>query len=277
MADTYTQALKARKVEQNAYNNSYATRFNEDMVDVFDAAICGLVEIDIGSSTSVNLEALQNGTLSDSHFWRLKFIGTPASAVTVTVPASVTPSKRYLIDNQTGQALTFKYSATAGVKVPTGVKVEVYCDGADVVRNVGLWQPSLWTPSIQGSGTAGTYQIGASSALCRAVRSGRMVKLDVAITMAGTVTGGGTGYIQITNVPYTKINGSSPIGNAALVGVDFTTAGASLSLGFISSSPSTTLYIFETVDAGAGNNVPISGLGANDSIYGSIWFETDDP
>jgi hypothetical protein len=136
MADTFTGALKARKIEQGAYSNSYAARFNEDMVDVFDAAIAGQLEIDIGSSTTHALEAMANGTLSDSHYFHLRFVGTPASAVTVTVPASVTPSKEYLVENQTGQALTFKYAATTGVTVQDGDTVAVRCNGTNVTESV---------------------------------------------------------------------------------------------------------------------------------------------
>jgi hypothetical protein len=132
MADTFTSALKARKIEQGAYNNSYAARFNEDMVDIFDAGIAGVLEIDIGSSTTHALEAMQNGTLSDSHYRHLRFVGTPASAVTVTVPASVNTDKEYIVENQTGQLLTFKYAATAGQSIPDGQLRHVLADGADI-------------------------------------------------------------------------------------------------------------------------------------------------
>lgn len=132
MADTFTSALKARKIEQGAYSNSYADRFNADMVDVFDAAIAGVLEIDIGSSTTHSLAAMTNGTLSDSHYFHLRFVGTPASAVTVTVPASVTPSKEYLVENQTGQQVTFKYAATSGVVIQDEDIVSVRCDGTNV-------------------------------------------------------------------------------------------------------------------------------------------------
>jgi hypothetical protein len=273
MADTYTQSCKARKIEQNGYDNSYATRFNEDMVDILDAAISGVVEIDIGSSTSVNLEALQNGTLSDSHFWRLQFTGTPASAVTVTVPASVTPSKRYLIDNQTGQSLTFKYSATAGVTVPDDGKVEVYCDGTNTVRNVGIEQSGTWTPAVRGSGTAGTYQI--ASNLCRYTRIGRRVWLDVLITMAPVVTGGGTSALAITGIPFAKIANSYPVGAARLSGVDWAT-GANLCIAFDNTAASSTLVYQETNDNAANSQIGIAGLAANDVIFGSICYETDD-
>lgn len=135
MADTYTQALKARRIEEDAYPDDWADRLNSDVVDIFDAGISGQVEVDIGSATTYALEAMQNGTLSDSHYFRLNFVGTPASAVTVTIPASVTPSKHYLVDNQTGQALTVKYAATAGVTIQDGDAVHVYCDGTSVIAD----------------------------------------------------------------------------------------------------------------------------------------------
>lgn len=154
MADTFTQALKARKIEQGAYANSYATRFNEDMVDVFDAAISGVLEIDIGSATTYALEAMQNGVLSETHYWHIRFVGTPASAVTVTVPASVTPSKHYLIENATGQILTIKYAATAGITIADGDRQLVYADGTDVGQFATGHKPiTNWLSAFRASST----------------------------------------------------------------------------------------------------------------------------
>lgn len=137
MADTFTAALKARKIEQGGYDPAWASRLNDDVLEIFDAALEGRKTISIGSSTTPSLAALVSGTLSDSHYWWLVFTGTPASAVTLTVPASVT-TKEYLIDNQTGQAMTVKYSATAGVTVQTGDKLRVLCDGTTVIESPAL-------------------------------------------------------------------------------------------------------------------------------------------
>jgi hypothetical protein len=62
---------------------------------------------------------------------RLRFFGTPASAVTVTVPATVT-SKQFLVTNATGRALIIKYAATAGVVVSNGETLPVWADGTNV-------------------------------------------------------------------------------------------------------------------------------------------------
>lgn len=273
MADTYSAALKARKIEQGGYDPAWATRFNADVIDILDAAISGRVSISIGSSTTPSLAAMSNGTLSDSHYFWLVFTGTPASAVTLTVPASVT-YKQYIIDNQTGQTMTVKYSATAGVAVADGQKVRVLCDGTNVVRSPDA-SSGAWTAVISGSGTAGTYQIGSQT--CRWTRIGRMVFLNLNITMAAVVTGGGTGFLKITGAPFTKLATAAPQGSVWLAGVDWA-AGASLSLSHTSFTSSVSdLYIAETNDNAANSSVQIAGLAANDIIVGSIAFETDDP
>ncbi len=130
MADTYTTGLRARRIEQDAYSGSgYADRLNEDMVDIHDAGITGTITIDIGSDTTYALEAMQFGTLSETHHKRIEFIGTPASAVLIIVPDSVAAFKEFVIDNQTGQLITVKYSTTPGVRIPNGVAAMIAADG----------------------------------------------------------------------------------------------------------------------------------------------------
>jgi hypothetical protein len=190
------------------------------------------------------------------------------------VPASVT-FKQYLIDNQTGQTMTVKYSATAGVAVETGKKARVQCDGTTVVRAPGQEVSGPWTAGVRGSGTAGTYEIGTQ--FCRYTRIGRRVWLDVYINFAGAVTGGGTGDLNVTGVPFAKVANTFPIGTLYTNGLDFTTSGASLTMQFSTTGASSTLFIKENVDNSAGNNLPISGVSASDTFYGSICYETDDP
>jgi hypothetical protein len=131
-----------------------------------------------------------------------------------------------------------------------------------------------WTATIRGSGTAGTYEI--ASQLCRYTRTGRRVWLDVGITMAGAVTGGGTGDLAITGLPFAKAASTYPIGNVLLYGLDWT-AGASLSLAFSSTLASSSLVITQTIDTAAYAGVPIGAIGAGDLFFASICYETDDP
>jgi hypothetical protein len=128
-----------------------------------------------------------------------------------------------------------------------------------------------WTPTVRGSGTAGTYQTAVNRS--RYTRFGRLVKVDFSVQLAAVVTGGGTGYLQVTGLPFVPALVGNPVGAALLLGVDFTTTGASLSMNIDSTGA---LYFFESSDIG-GSDLQISAVGANDILRGSIWYETDDP
>lgn len=144
----------------------------------------------------------------------------------------------------------------------------------ELVKFFNTIKSDAWTPVIRGSGMAGTYQIAVNG--CRYTRMGRRVFLDVWVQFAAVVTGGGTGYMQITGLPFAKAASTFPIGTVHTSGLDFTTAGASLSLQFHTTTSSSILFIHENVDNTAGNDFPVSGVAANDIFYGSICYETDD-
>lgn len=144
----------------------------------------------------------------------------------------------------------------------------------ELVKFFNTIKSETWTAAVRGSGTAGTYEIASQN--CRYTRIGRRVFLDISITMAAAVTGGGTGFLEITGAPFTKIANSLPYGDARLSGVDYT-AGAMISLGFITSAATSILYFDETTDNAAASQVQIAGLSANDVLNGSICYETDDP
>jgi hypothetical protein len=131
MADTYTTNLRVRLPETGAYGNSWGTVLNQDAIQLLDTAIAGQATIALGVLTSYSLPALGDGASSTSRNFCLIFTGTPAGTVTVTVPATVT-SKFYLIDNDTGQDILLKYSASTGITIADGSKQLVWCDGSEV-------------------------------------------------------------------------------------------------------------------------------------------------
>lgn len=132
MTSTYTANGKVEKPGAGDYPGGWATPVNTGL-DLLDDMIAGTETVNLLSATTYSLAALGNGTDSESRAMRLKFTGTPASAVTVTVPASVT-SKMYVLDNQCGKDLTLKYAATTGVTVPTGTKTICFADGTTVTE-----------------------------------------------------------------------------------------------------------------------------------------------
>lgn len=133
MADQFSTNLKYRLPETGAYANSWGTVLNTDAIELIDQSVAGLAEINVGLSTSYSMPALSDGAASDSRAMILQFSGTPASAVTVTLPATV-GSKLYMVANDTGQNLTIKYSGSTGVVINDGTVQPIITDGEEVYR-----------------------------------------------------------------------------------------------------------------------------------------------
>jgi hypothetical protein len=133
MSDTFSTSLAIRLPATGAYNNTWGAVLNANALQLLDTAIAGLNQVSIGSSIAYSMPAMSQGSDTPSRYFCLQFSGTPASAVTVTLPSSVV-SKFYLIDNlATGQTLTFTYvGSTNTVTVKVGEKHLIWCDGANV-------------------------------------------------------------------------------------------------------------------------------------------------
>jgi hypothetical protein len=129
------------------------------------------------------------------------------------------------------------------------------------------YEEGTWTPVIRGANTAGTYQLSSAS---HYIKIGNQVTATSRITMAGTITGGGAGYLQITGLPFSKGNNVYAVGSCDVIGLD--TTGNYLTVQFVSLSSTNVLFISETNDNASAVDLPISGLSANDAIGISITY-----
>jgi len=131
------------------------------------------------------------------------------------------------------------------------------------------YEEGTWTPVIRGSGTAGTYEL-STPTYSTYTKIGRQVTVAAQITLQGSITGGGTGYLQITGLPFTKANNTVFTGAAQLNGIDFT--GQYVSVKFVTVSPSTVIYLAETVDNGGSIDLPISAISAGDGMSFTLTY-----
>jgi hypothetical protein len=128
------------------------------------------------------------------------------------------------------------------------------------------YEEGTWTPVIRGSGTAGTYQ----QSITRATytRVGRQVTLQCYIALASVVTGGGTGYLQITGAPFTAI---SP--NQFPTTILLTDMAKSLTTLYVGVSwVNTTTMYFPEVQPTAFADFPIANAVANKTIQFTMTY-----
>ena len=130
------------------------------------------------------------------------------------------------------------------------------------------YEEGTWTPTIRGSGTAGTYEIAVN--ISSYTKIGRQVTANAFIILASSVTGGGSGYAQIHGLPFSKASNNYCNGTIAVTGIDYT--GTYLVCEFISVSATNVLYISDIVDGGSPIDLSVSTIGANDSIKLTITY-----
>jgi hypothetical protein len=225
MADTYTTAGKVRLIEDGTRSATWGPTLNTDTLELLADFAGGISNINIGVSTTYALAALSNGTDSESRAAYIKISGTPASAVTATVPASVV-DKLYRVDNQTGQALTIGYAAGANVTLPVGVAAFVWCDGSTVVL-VSAYLSGSFTGTLTGCTTSPTGTILYSI-------NGDIVTLHVpAITGTSNTTAA-----TITGLP----NAICPVATRIVPGIISDNGIEKIGLWSISSAGTITLY-----------------------------------
>jgi len=116
---------------------------------------------------------------------------------------------------------------------------------------------ATWTPVIQGDGTAGVYEL--ASSLVWSSRNGGEITVYGRLTLAASITGGGTGYIRITGIPVAKATGTNAIGRLIVSGLARTGV---LFMGFASDGAVNTIYP-KIDNNGTVGYIAVSGVAAN--------------
>jgi len=130
------------------------------------------------------------------------------------------------------------------------------------------YKEGTWTAVIEGADTAGTYEI--DSQYSNYTKIGRVIHLESRIILAGVVTGGGAGNLNITGCPFTKMANSRPIGSVTVFDVDFT--GTYLNSCFVGDTASSILMVMQTRDNDSFIALPVTTVVADSRIYFSITF-----
>ena len=127
MASTYSSSLKLTLIGDGEQAGTWGSTTNNNL-NLIEQAITGVNGIDLTGLTTYTLTNY-NGTSDEARNAMLLFTGTPASTVTITAPLQ---NKLYIIQNQTGQTITFSASGgSVSTSVPSGVTAQVYCDAAN--------------------------------------------------------------------------------------------------------------------------------------------------
>jgi hypothetical protein len=223
--------------------------------DYYQVSVAGSTALDGISNWGVGDVAAFNGTTwqrieggADLNGVNLSVSGTS----TLSGPVNMTTSD--LVVGTAGKGVDF--SANTNAPGMTSEKLTWYEEGN-------------WTPVLRGATTAGTYETAAVSG--RYTRVGRQVTIQCYMELANVITGGGSGYAQITGLPFAKAADTTfPTGALFTKGVDWT-AGTPI-VAPITSGSTSTLYFPEIIDNAPNNNIDISGFSAQDIIAFTLTY-----
>lgn len=126
MPSTYSPSLKLELIGNGDQNGTWGTTTNINLGTLLEQAITGVQSI-VMSNVDKTLTTL-NGTSDEARNAVLVVSGTNSAVRNIIAPAV---KKLYVIVNNTsgGFGIILKTSASAGVTIPNGASLWVYCDG----------------------------------------------------------------------------------------------------------------------------------------------------
>ena len=203
---------------------------------------------------------------------QISITGASTGTATFTLESPATSTNRTLtLPDNTGTIITQNstpaFASTIGVGGATaaasgaGITFPATQSASSDANTLDDYEEGSWTPTVRGSGTAGTYELQSVSGTY--VKIGKQVTIIADINFAGSITGGGTGYLQITGVPFA--NALQAVGPCTQNGLDMGANYTWLSCLFIGASQ-TILFLRQSGDNQAADTLPISGVSANDNI-----------
>jgi hypothetical protein len=154
-----------------------------------------------------------------------------------------------------------------GVMTLQGVKFPATQNPSTNPNTLDDYEEGTWTPVVKGSGTAGTYELATADG--KYTKIGNTVAVSCRIKAAASVTGGGTGELLISTLPFTY-NGNLAAAETFVNGIGFT--GSYVAVQKASSGISGDLILSGIGNTGTVTNVPIGNFVADDVIEFSFTY-----
>lgn len=173
-----------------------------------------------------------------------------------------------LSDARTPTAHTHPESDVTGLVADLAAKEATA--NKDVSGGYGGLTFGTFTPVVKGSGTAGTYELAASSDSSW-TKNGDIITVFVRIVIAAAITAGGTLNLRIANLPSLGAARYTGFTMAIVNGIAFT--GSYVGVERLSSASTDTVFLYGIDNAGTQTQIPITAVGVNDQIMFTLTYK----
>jgi hypothetical protein len=213
MPSSASTVLRLEKMATGENSQTWGTKANV-FLDILDKAHSGIAVATTGGTTTLtNVDY----TADQAKAGVLDVTGTLVSNATIVIPNA---AKKYSVINGTTGAftLTIKTSGGSGIEVTQGTAVDIYCDGANVVRYVTpMVVPTTGAPQTASGATAANVAVTPTGNLSATTAQAALVELQTDIDTVNTALGNKQGLdadlTAIAALANTK--GNTIVGNGA--------------------------------------------------------------
>jgi len=222
---------------------------------IAQGGVSGFSQIAAGVGPLSRVQATSSGATGTITF-------STASATTLLERARIDSAGRVLVGTSTANTSGAKLQTSDGLTFPATAVASADPNTLDD------YEEGVWTPVLRGGTTAGTYEL--SRAIGIYTKIGRQVTITMVLQLAGTITGGGTGYAQITGLPFPQAANSFPSATCALYGVDISVNYSTVQFSPITGSSTSTWFLGQTGDNIAPSDLPIDAFSASDQVFVTV-------
>lgn len=235
MTTAYTSLLGLALPVQGELSGTWGDMVDNGITSYADIAIAGTqtisgsqtavtLSVTNGTSAATNIAQAGSGATGSAQYAIINCTGSPASLLTVTVPAS---SRQYIVINATSTSQSVKIvgaGPTTGVTIVSGEKAHIAWNGSDYVKVASTVITNLTgTLPITNGGTGQTTASAAFNALSPVTSTGDLI-VGNGTNSATRLAIGNNGYILTSN-------GTTATWSAAPSSMTYPGAGIAVSTG----------------------------------------------
>lgn len=234
--------------------------------NTIEPASGGTVTITGAALTTPALGTPASGTLTNcTGLPASSVVNTPAGGISATTVQGALEELDSEKVSKSGGTMTDNLTFTSGKGIDFSAT-----PGTGTSELLDDYEEGTWTPTVYGSGTAGTYTLTIYNATYTKV--GQLVTARADFTFSAA--SGGTGNVRIDGLPFSYSGQRAMPAAASTQYVDTTTAsGLGLFVNQTTSGTSTELFLFQNRDADTYEQVPISGISTNTRIAFVLSYE----
>jgi hypothetical protein len=200
-----------------------------------------------------------------SHVWSIAPSGTAGDAITFTQAMSLNASGGLQTLNTIGVGNATPSTSGAGITFPATQSASSNANTLDD------YEEGTWTPTLRGASTAGSYTLSINSNGASYTKTGRVVTVNAAFSVS-SVGSAGTGYAQITGLPFT--NSGQFSGSCYFSTVDLDADCKWCDVEFISDNSQSIVYFNTIRDNATSIDTLISGFGAGSLVRFTLTYFT---